>query len=374
MSAKSVRFGVIGCGLMGREFASAAARWCHLLGELPRPEIVAVCDPAPGATDWFCQHFRPKTVTADYRVLLEDESVEAVYCAVPHHLHEELYVAILQAGKHLLAEKPYGIDLQAAERIETERAKHPELLVRCSGEFPYFPGAQRIAGMLDADKFGKIIEWRSGFLHSSDLDPMKPINWKRKVAACGEYGCMGDLGLHVVHLPFRFGLKPKNVRALLSKIVEERPDGRGGMAPCETWDNAVLACESEQGFPMIFETKRIAPGETNTWYVQVFGTELSVEFSTKYPKTLRTLPYQQGKTQQWRTEDLGYTSVYPTVTGSIFEFGFTDAMLQMWASFIEELSGGSPAFACARPEEAMLSHRLFTAALTSQKESRVVDV
>jgi len=359
---------------MGKEFASAAARWCHLLADLPKPEIVAVCDPAPGATDWFARHFHPRTVTDDYRVLLQDESVEAVYCAVPHHLHEELYTAVLRAGKHLLAEKPYGIDLAAAQRIEAERARHPDLLVRCAGEFPYFPGARRIEELLAAGAFGKIIEWRSGFLHGSDLDPLKAINWKRRVAACGEYGCMGDLGLHTVHIPFRFGLRPKNVRALLSKIVEERPDGKGGMAACETWDNAVLACESEQGFPMIFETKRIAPGEANTWYIRVHGTELSAEFSTKYPKTLRTLPYVQGKTQTWREEDLGYTPIYPTITGSIFEFGFTDAILQMWAAFVDELSAGTPGFGCATPEEAMLSHRLFTAALTSQREGSVVDV
>jgi predicted dehydrogenase len=185
---------------------------------------------------------------------------------------------------------------------------------------------------------------------------------------------MGDLGLHTVHIPFRFGLRPKNVRALLSKIVEERPDGKGGMAPCETWDNAVLACESEQGFPMFFETKRIAPGEMNTWYVQVYGTENSAEFSTKSPKTLKTLPYRPGQTQSWHVEDVGYQSVYPSVTGSIFEFGFPDAILQMWGAFVEELSGGSPEFTCAAPEEAMLSHRLFTAALESGRGAKVVEL
>jgi predicted dehydrogenase len=44
---RTVRFGIIGCGLMGREFASAAARWCHLVQRDVIPEIVAVCDPIP---------------------------------------------------------------------------------------------------------------------------------------------------------------------------------------------------------------------------------------------------------------------------------------------------------------------------------------
>ena len=49
MSERTIRFAVIGCGLMGREFASAAARWCHLNADIPRPEIVGVCDVSPEA-------------------------------------------------------------------------------------------------------------------------------------------------------------------------------------------------------------------------------------------------------------------------------------------------------------------------------------
>ena len=54
---KTVKFGVVGCGLMGREFASAAARWCHLLTDLPAPEIVAVCDLNEQARGWFTDNF-----------------------------------------------------------------------------------------------------------------------------------------------------------------------------------------------------------------------------------------------------------------------------------------------------------------------------
>ena len=50
---KTIKFGIIGCGLMGKEFASAAARWAHLQGEIRTPEIVAVCDKNPIAREWF---------------------------------------------------------------------------------------------------------------------------------------------------------------------------------------------------------------------------------------------------------------------------------------------------------------------------------
>jgi predicted dehydrogenase len=220
---------------------------------------------------------------------------------------------------------------------------------------------------------------RALFLHASDLDPAKPINWKRIARLNGEYGCMGDLGIHALHLPLRAGWEPVNVRAILSDIVSERPDGRGGTVLCDTWDNAVLLCEVENeghAFPLRVETKRIAPGETNTWTMEIDGTDGSIAYTSKYPKTLRRMEYRSGGPQAWQTVDLGSVSAYPHVTGAIFEFGFSDAILQMWAAFLDELAhrrgGMRQPFHCATPEEAAATHRLFTAALESQRDRAVV--
>lgn len=230
-------------------------------------------------------------------------------------------------------------------------------------------------------RFGRIIEVEAGFWHSSDLNPLKPINWKRRLATNGEYGCLGDLGMHVVHLPLRFGWQPITVRALFTKVFDTRPDGKGGDQPCETWDNATLACEAAPAgetyrFPMILSTKRIAPGHNNTWFIRITGTELSAEFSTKNPKRLATLPYAPGGEQAWHVADVPCRSAYKTITGEIFEFGFSDSILQMWAAFCDELVNGpgcqrQPLY-CATPQEAADSHVLFTAALESQRAQQTV--
>jgi predicted dehydrogenase len=379
--SRTVRFGIVGGGLMGREFASAAARWVHLADIGVRPEIAVVCDVNPDVLAWY-ERLEPRPrLVSDYKELLADDSINAVYCAVPHNLHQELYTAVLRAGKHLLGEKPFGIDLAANEAIGAEIAEHPELLVRCSSELPYYPGGQEVARWIRGRRFGRVLEVRSLFLHSSDLDPAKPINWKRRAVFNGEYGCMGDLGIHPLHIPLRAGWAPRNVRAILSDIVSERPDGEGGMAPCDTWDNAVLLCEAEddgKSFPLRIETKRIAPGETNTWTIEVDGTEGSIAYTTKRPKTLRWMEYEPGARQAWQSLDLGSESAYPTITGAIFEFGFSDAILQMWAAFLDELAHGRDGmrqpFHCATPEEAAATHRLFTAALRSQAERAVVAI
>ena len=97
---------MIGCGLMGREFGSATARWCHLL-DLPfRPVLHGICDTNPKLFGWYKQNFPSLAVaTEDYKELLARDDIDAIYCAVPHHLHREIALDILRAGKHLMAEK-----------------------------------------------------------------------------------------------------------------------------------------------------------------------------------------------------------------------------------------------------------------------------
>jgi len=371
---RTIRFGVIGCGLMGREFASAAARWCHLSDMPAKPEILAACDRAEGPRHWFeSQVPTVRRSTADYRDLLADPEIEALYIAVPHHLHQEVYGAAIEAGKHVFGEKPFGIDLAANRAILECAARHPEVLVRCCSEFPYFPAVQRMGRMITGGEFGTILEVNAGFLHTSDLDPEKPANWKRLAATNGVYGVMGDLGMHVCHVPLRADWKPRNVRAILSNVITERPDGRGGRVACDTWDNATLLCEADAGdgtpaFPMTLRTQRIAPGETNTWYLEIKGLRACARFTTRNPNVLHLLEYSGGS-QDWREVCTGYTPLFPALTGGIFEFGFTDAILQMWAAFVTELAGAPLPDAllarAATPEEANLSHRLFTAALES---------
>jgi len=375
-----IRFGIIGLGLMGKEFGSAVARWCHLLDDGPIPVIAGICNEKNQADrDWFTANFPSiEIVTGDYHDLLQSDSIDAIYCAVPHHLHEQMYTDIIRAGKHLLAEKPMGIDLVANERILRVIHQHSAVVVRCSSEFAYFPGAKRVIDWIRAKKYGRIMEVRCGFHHASDMDLMKPINWKRMVEYNGEYGCMGDLGFHVHFIPLRMKWFPKWVFADLQKYAETRPDGKGNIVACNTWDNAVLTCkctdpDNGKDFSLVFETKRMSPGQTNTWFIEVYGTEGSVKFSTHEPKAFYSLE-NIGKEQGWNRIDIGPQSFLPAITGAIFESGFSDAFQQMIGAFMQEFrEDNKHSFCTANPEETHQSHLIMTAALESYKSGQRVN-
>lgn len=212
------------------------------------------------------------------------------------------------------------------------------------------------------------------------MDLSKPINWKRIVKYNGEYGCMGDLGIHTLHIPFKMNWEILNVYANLQKIVKTRPDGKGGITDCDTWDNAILYCNSldpvtGNDFSLTIETKRMAPGATNNWFIEIYGTEGSVIFNTHNPKSFKYLE-ANGKEQGWTRIDVGSQSYIPSITGGIFEFGFSDALQQMIGAFMQEFNDGGSKhqFRNIMPDETYLSHQLFTAALRSYKTGYKTDL
>ena len=162
--------GAGGGGLFGRWFA---------LENFPvRAELVAVCDLREELLEWFAQVPTVQLRTQDHRALLARDDVDAVYVAVPHHLHEALYCDVLAAGKDLLAEKPLA-----------STSPPPGVFVRplkpagglCDAvRNSLCPGAQRAFQYVQSGALGRVLEVRAGFLHSSDLDPTKAANWKRQ--------------------------------------------------------------------------------------------------------------------------------------------------------------------------------------------------
>jgi predicted dehydrogenase len=357
MSAQTVRVGIVGGGLMGRELAAAIGRWSALDAHPARPVLTAVCDTSPDALRWFTRIDTVTRRTARRDELLEDDAIDVLYLAVPHHLHEDLYVAAARAGKDFLAEKPFGIDLAAAERI-VAAIDEAGVFARCSSELPFYPGGQFAHDLLAAGGLGQPIAAEHDFLHSSDLDRSKPLNWKRQARFCGAIGVMGDLGMHVCHLPLP-----------LSDLVTERPDPQTGeLVPCDTIDNATLQCDA--GFPLTLRTHRIAPGHMNTWRITATGMDGGVAFSTAQPKTVHRFAVRDGR-QVWERLEVGSQSVFATATGAIFEFGFSDAILQMWAAYLAERAGElGGRFGCATPGEALDAHRIFAAALRSGRTQR----
>src|SRR3954451_18370861 len=141
---------------MGRELAAAIGRWAALEDHPAQPVLTAVCDPSEPAREWFRRVSTVTTLTGDRRRLLEDAELDVLYLAVPHHLHEELYLDAIEAGKDFLGEKPLDIDLAAERRIHAPPDDRRGVFPRCSSEMPCTPGAQPAYEMIRPGALGRV--------------------------------------------------------------------------------------------------------------------------------------------------------------------------------------------------------------------------
>ena len=235
---------------------------------------------------------------------------------------------------------------------------------------PYFPGAQLAYETIRSGALGQMIEVEHAFLHSSDLDRAQADQLEAPGALLRRsIGVMNDLGMHVLHLPLRLGWRPRRVYAVLQDIVQERPGPDGEPVRCDTWDNATL--HADAGFPLTLATKRIAPGETNTWRLRALGMDGGVDFSTASPKAVRRFAVRDGR-QVWEHLETGSQSAFATVTGPIFEFGFSDAILQMWAAYLAEREGAlGDRLGCVTPAEALAAHEVLRRGAGFRRVGRV---
>ena len=140
---RQARLGIIGGGLMGRELAALCGRWMHLVDHPVQPRVVTVADVNPDARAWFQQVPTIERLTDSWQEVVEDDTLDVLYIAVPHNLHEDMYTAAAAAGRDFLAEKPFGIDFASAQRIQQAVAASGSF-VRVSSEMPFFPGALQI--------------------------------------------------------------------------------------------------------------------------------------------------------------------------------------------------------------------------------------
>ena len=272
---------------MGRELAAAIGRWAALSDHPVQPRLEAVCDPSPEALAWFERIATVRTLTDDRAPAARGPATSTCSTSRSRTTCTRSSTSTRSPpARTSSARSRSGSTSRRRRRIVAAlRRADPGVFARCSSEMPYFPGAQLAYEQIRSGALGQMIEARHAFLHSSDLDRGKPINWKRQARYCGEIGVMGDLGMHVVHLPLRLGWRPRSVYAVLQDIVTERPGPDGELVPCDTWDNATLHVDAG-GFPLTLETKRIAPGETNTWRLRALGMDGGVDFSTASPKAV----------------------------------------------------------------------------------------
>jgi predicted dehydrogenase len=187
-----IRWGLIGCGDI------AAKRVAAALGQSRGSALVAVARSRSELAAGFAERHGAKRWHADWRELLRDDEVDAVYVATPVRLHADQAVAAAESGKHVLCEKPMALDVAGGERmIAAARGNGVRLGVAYYRH--HYPLVARLRELLASGELGQPVLAQVQAFEPFDLPPDHPRAWFLRRAEAGG-GPMADFGCHRIEV------------------------------------------------------------------------------------------------------------------------------------------------------------------------------
>jgi predicted dehydrogenase len=217
----------------------------------------------------------------DWRELLHRDDVQIIDICTPGDSHAEIAVAALQAGKHVLCEKPLANSVAEAEAMTAAARAAAARGVRSMVAFNYrrVPAIALARELVAAGRLGEIRHVRAQYLQDWLVDPEHPLVWRLQRDKAGS-GALGDLGAHIVDLAqFVAGERVTGVSALTETFVGERPLPDGTGTGAVTVDDAALFIGRLEGGALAsFEATRFASGRKNSLRLEMNGTLGSLSF------------------------------------------------------------------------------------------------
>jgi predicted dehydrogenase len=234
-----VRIGVLGAARIAPSAVIRPAR--HV--EDARVVLVASRDPERAAR--FARKHGIDRVAESYQALLEDPEVDAVYNPLPNGLHAKWTLAAIEAGKHVLCEKPFTANAAEAERVAEAAGRHPDLVVMEAFHYRYHPFARRVAQIMAAAELGRLERVEAAICFP--LPKFSDIRYRLDLAG----GAMMDAGCYSVHLARLLGGEEPQVTgakaALHSPQVDRAmtaelrfPSGHTGRVVASLWSSSLV--------------------------------------------------------------------------------------------------------------------------------------
>jgi predicted dehydrogenase len=204
-----VQWGVLGTARIGmRQVIPAMQAGEHC-------EMVAIASRDLGQAEAAAQALGLPKAHGSYEELLEDSSIQAVYIPLPNHLHIPWSLRALEAGKHVLCEKPIGLSSAEARTLLDASKKHPHLKVMEAFMYRFHPQWQRACELIDEGAIGELRTIQAFFSYFND----DPSNIRNQAAFGG--GALMDIGCYCISASrLVFAAEPQRVLG----IVEFDPD------------------------------------------------------------------------------------------------------------------------------------------------------
>jgi len=358
----------LGIGMVGYSFMGAAHsqawRTAPRFFDLPRsPRMTAVVGRDGARVAEAAERLGWESSETDWRALLERDDIDLVDICTPGDTHAEIAIAALEAGKHVLCEKPLANSVAEAERMTEAAERAAAAGIRSMVGFTYrrVPAVQLAQQLVAEGRIGSVHHVRVQYLQDWLVDPESPLTWRLDKEKAGS-GALGDIGAHAVDLAqFITGEAVTRVSGLLQTFVTERPvssasaglsatagEGRG---PVTVDDAALFLARLSGGGVASFEATRFATGRKNAIRLEINGSRGSIAFDFEDMNVLHFFdgddPAREGGFRRIVVTEPDHPYVaawWPAGHGLGYEHGFTHQVVDLVGA-IASGENPSPSFA-----------------------------
>jgi predicted dehydrogenase len=345
--------GIVGMGWMGAAHARAHVRLPHHFPGLPlRPALVAVADPEPGRAAAAAEQYGFASSTVDWREVVADPRVQAVSVTAPNHLHREIGLAAVRAGKHVWVEKPVGVVAADAQALAAAVAAAG---VASAVGFNYrnAPAVATARQLVEHGDLGTVTHARVRLFSDYAAHPRGALSWRFERARGGA-GVLGDLASHGVDLVRYLLGEVEAVVAESTVVIAERPRapgagshfalGAGEPGPVENEDALACLLRVAGGARVVLEASRVAVGAQNDYGFEVRGTRGMLAWDFRRMGELLVGTGDRYQNQSLRTVYAGpgdgeFGAFQP---GAGIAMSYDDLKVVEAANFVRSIADGKP--------------------------------
>jgi predicted dehydrogenase len=288
---REINVGIIGAGFMGKAHSLAYAAMPMFFWPAPaRPVRHTLVDVTEELAADAANRFGYAHHETDWRKVIENPDIEVVDIATPNNLHAEIAIAALEAGKHVISEKPLARGAEEARPVY-EAAVKAGTVNMVAFNYRRTPAVVMAKNLIDNGEIGQILNFRGTYLQDWSADPNSPLSWRFQKDIAGS-GALGDIATHVVDLARYLVGEIASVNALTRTWIGERPKssgpldklGAGGDASApkdkvDVDDEVLTLLKFTGGAIGSLEATRNGWGRNNFLTFEIHGTKGSILFN-----------------------------------------------------------------------------------------------
>ena len=314
-----LRVAMVGYGFMGAAH-SQGWRVAPRFFDLPAtPEMAVIVGRDPQKVQRAAERYGWREAITDWRALVERDDIDIVDICSTGNTHAEIAIAALNAGKHVLCEKPLANTVEEAEQMAAAAAGASGRGVWAMVGFTYrrVPAVSLAAKMVAEGKVGAIRQTRAVYLQDWLVDPDTPATWRSDKTQAGS-GALGDIAAHIVDaVQYVTGQSVTGVAGTLRTFTTERVSATDPFQRVPvTVDDAVAFVASLSGGAMAtFEASRVATGRKNALRFEISGDRGALAFDLENLNELHYFDRTAALERQGFTRILVTEKVHPYVSG-----------------------------------------------------------